>query len=122
MVSAEKRERWTKTLHYGPGPEVSIATEDLRELLAVVTAAERLAAALALVLYDAHPVFGSTSKWRGGVGGQAISPHCSITQGTPPGDEWAEHDLPSRPLREFIAEHPFDLDAAKQALKQELLR
>lgn len=86
----------------------------------VLRHAERLAAALALVLYDAHPVFGSTAKWRGGVGGRMITSHCSLTQGTPPGDEWAEHDLPSKPLREFLAEHPVDLDAVKAAVKAEL--
>jgi len=83
--------------------------------------AERLAAALALVLYDAHPTFGSTAKWHGDIGGQAITSHCALTQGAHPGGEWAEHDLPSKPLREFLNRHPFDLEAAKAVLKIELL-
>jgi len=83
--------------------------------------AERLAAALALVLYDAHPTFGTTAKWRGGIGGAAITSHCALIQGAHPGGEWAEHDLPSKPLREFLAQHPFDLEAAKAVLKVELL-
>lgn len=87
-----------------------------------MTEAERLATALALVLYDAHPTYGSTALWHGGIGGQALTSHCSIINGTPPGDGWAEHDMPSKPLREFMQAHPdFDLDAAKAAMKAELL-
>lgn len=82
--------------------------------------AERLAAALDLVLHDAHPIYGSTALWHGGIGGQALTSHCAIINGAPPGEEWSEYDLPSKPLREFIQEHPFDLSGAKEELKHEL--
>ena len=94
----------------------------LRARLAAVEAhASRLAASLALTLYDAHPVYGSTALWYGGIGGQAITAHCAIINGGPPGMEWTESDLPSMALREFIAATPgFDLDAAKAAMLADL--
>ena len=96
-------------------------TEDRpTELEAMTRHAQRLAATLDLVLHEAHPVYGSTTKWRGGIGGQAMTSHCSLTQGAPPGDEWAEWGLPSKPLREFMDAHPFALDEAKQQIKDEL--
>lgn len=90
------------------------------ELEAMTRHAQRLAAMLDLVLHEAHPVYGSTTKWLGGIGGQAMTSHCSLTQGAPPGDEWAEWGMPSKPLREFMEAHPFALGAAKQQLKDEL--
>lgn len=89
--------------------------------------ADRLAAALLLVLRDAHPIYPSTAKWHGGVGGQAITSHCSLTQGAPPGDEWAEADMPTQPLRDYLlwrqkhvgGEEP-DLAATIVTLKAEL--
>lgn len=85
--------------------------------------AQRLAATLALVLYDAHPVYGSTALWYGGIGGQAITPHCTIVGGSPPGGEWAEYDLPSKPLREFLQDYSdFNLNTAKEDMKAELLQ
>lgn len=97
-------------------------TVTLRARLAAVEAhASRLAASLALTLYDAHPVYGSTALWHGGVGGQAITAHCAIINGGPPGMEWAEGYLPSMALSEFIAATPgFDLDAAKAAMLADL--
>ena len=94
----------------------------LRAKVAAVEAhASRLAASLALTLYDAHPVYGSTALWHGGVGGQAITAHCAIINGGPPGMEWAEGYLPSMALSEFIATTPgFDLDAAKAAMLTDL--
>lgn len=94
----------------------------LRAKVAAVEAhASRLAASLALTLYDAHPVYGSTALWYGGIGGQAITAHCAIINGGPPGMEWTESDLPSMALREFIAATPgFDLDAAKAAMLADL--
>lgn len=94
--------------------------EAKRRLAAVEAHAERLAAGLALVIYDAHPTYGSTALWHGGIGGAAITSHCSIVHGPPPGDDWTQYDLPSKPLREFVAAFPFDLDATKMALKKEL--
>lgn len=89
----------------------------LRAKVAAVEAhASRLAASLALTLYDAHPVYGSTALWHGGVGVQAIT-----FNGGPPGMEWAEGYLPSMALSEFIATTPgFDLDAAKAAMLTDL--
>ena len=94
----------------------------LRAKVAAVEAhASRLAASLALTLYDAHPVYGSTALWHGGVGGQAITAHCAIINGGPPGMEWADGYLPSMALSEFIAATPgFDLDAAKAAMLTDL--
>lgn len=94
----------------------------LRAKVAEVEAlAERLAASLALVLYDAHPVYGSTTLWRGGIGGQAMTAHCAIIHGGPPGMEWTESDLPSMALREFITATPgFNLDAAKADMLTDL--
>lgn len=83
--------------------------------------AERLAAALALAIYDAHPIYGSTAGWRGGIGGQAITQGCSFID-PPPDAEWTQYDLLSGPLRDFLAETPgFDLDAAKSAMRREFL-
>lgn len=79
--------------------------------------AERLAATLLAVLHDAHPVFPSTAKWHGGLGGNAITSHCSITDGAAPGTEWAEFGLHEEPLRDFLREHPdFDIAATKNDL------
>ena len=80
---------------------------------------QRLATALALALHDAHPVYGSTAGWRGGIGGQAMTPGCSFIDPAP-GQEWTQYDLLSGPLREYLSDHPFDLDAAKEQMKAEL--
>ena len=113
-------DRSTVTTARAEATEAEVVT--LRARLAAVEAhASRLAASLALTLYDAHPVYGSTALWHGGVGGQAITAHCAIINGGPPGMEWAEGYLPSMALREFIATTPgFDLDAAKAAMLADL--
>ena len=95
-------------------------TDAEKRLAAVEAHAQRLAAGMALVIYDAHPIYGSTTLWHGGIGGAAITSHCSIVNGPPPGDDWTQYDLPSKPLREFVEAFPFDLNAAKDALKREL--
>lgn len=94
----------------------------LRAKVAAVEAlAERLAASLALVLYDAHPIYGSTALWHGGIGGQAMTAHCAIIHGGPPGMEWTESYLPSMALHEFITATPgFNLDAAKADMLTDL--
>ena len=91
---------------------------DLRAELERVTAmADNLAAALILVLHDAHPVYASTTGWRGGIGGQAMTPSCSIID-PPPDALWTQQDVPSGPAREWLAYRgDFDLDAAKERLK-----
>lgn len=81
--------------------------------------AERLATALALALYEGHPTYGSTAGWRGGVGGQAVTPGCAFID-PPPGFEFLQYDLLSTPLREFLEAHPFDLNQAKADLRAEL--
>ena len=92
-------------------------SRDVRDLLAevkrlreVVAVADRVAASLGLVLHDAHPTYGSTALWRGGVGGQALTSHCSIIDGAHPGGEWAEFDLPSHYLREWVSLRGADYD------------
>src|SRR5574338_1696060 len=54
-----------------------------------------LAAALLLVLHDAHPVYGNTAGWRGGVGGQTITRGCALVD-PPPGFGRPEYDMPSQ--------------------------
>lgn len=85
----------------------------------VIDIARRLAAALALALYEGHPVYGNTTGWRGGIGGQTITQGCSFID-PPPGVDFTQHDLLSKPLREFMQAHPFDLNQAKDALRAEL--
>jgi hypothetical protein len=82
--------------------------------------AERLAAALSLALHEGHPVYSSTAGWRGGIGGQAMTPGCAFIDPSP-GLEFTQYDLLSRPLREYLEQHPsFDLVKAKDALRAEL--
>lgn len=88
-------------------PDLIAEVKRLREVVAV---ADRVAASLGLVLHDAHPTYGSTALWRGGVGGQALTSHCSIIDGAHPGGEWAEFDLPSHYLREWVSLRGADYD------------
>jgi hypothetical protein len=82
----------------------------------------KMAAALLLMCHDAHPSYANTTGWRGGIGGQSITQGCNIID-PPPGDEWAQWDMPSMPLREWLAQHPeVDVRAEADALKAELLR
>lgn len=76
-----------------------------------------LAAALALMLYDAHPTYANTTGWRGGIGGAAMTPGCSIID-PPPNALWTQYDLLSAPLRAYLDASPgFDLEAAKERVK-----
>lgn len=84
-----------------------------------LTEAERMAAALAIAIFDAHPVYANTSGWRGGVGGAAMTTGCSIKD-PPPRDEWISMTLET-PLRDYLRDHPeFDLAAAKEAVASDL--
>ena len=84
-----------------------------------LTLEEQLVAALALALHDAHPVYGNTAGWRGGIGGQALTPSCSIIDPPPQDVGWTQGDVLSTPLRAWLAEHPeFDLEAAKESVKE----
>lgn len=110
-----------------PGAEVERLTRERDDLAAEVerlrVLGDRLAATVSLLLHDAHPVHGSTTTWRGGVGGQALTPACYIIDG-PPGSEWTQYDLPSDSLREWVAERGMDaqsLDAAKDRERTHLL-
>ena len=107
----EDREAWMRA-HGGEA-------ERLREVVAV---ADRVAASLGLVLHDAHPTYGSTALW-GGIGGQAITSHCSIVNGAHPGGEWAEFDLPSHYLREWVSLRgaDYDHDEMKATVRADLL-
>lgn len=80
-----------------------------------------LATALYLALHDAHPVYPSTAKWNGGVGGAAVTSHCSFTQGQPTGDDWVPHI--ETLLRDWLSMNPdFDLAAAAEYMKTELTK
>jgi hypothetical protein len=78
--------------------------------------ADRLAAALHTALYDAHPTYGSTAGWRGGIGGQAVTTGCASID-PPPGDTWMTQDTLSRVLRTYIDAYGPDLAAAKATLR-----
>lgn len=82
--------------------------------------AQELAATVDLLLHDAHPIYGSTTKWYGGIGGQTITSHCSITQGPHPGGEWTQYDYPSAVVRDFLQEYPFDLATTKKIIIERL--
>jgi hypothetical protein len=86
-----------------------------------LTTEEKLVAALALALYDAHPVYASTTGWHGGIGGQSITQGCSFNAPPPQDEGWTQMDVLSGPLREWLSTHPgFDLEAAKAAVKEEV--
>lgn len=80
---------------------------------------DRLAAALAVALIDAHPSYANTAGWRGGIGGSAITRGCSIID-PPPDAEETEYGL-TEVLRDYLIAHPdFDLTASRAALVAEL--
>ena len=97
--------------------------DEVDRLRAAVAVADRVAASLGLVLHDAHPTFGSTALWSGGIGGQALTSHCSIVNGAHPGGEWAEFDLPSHYLREWVSLRgdAYDHDEMKATVRADLL-
>ena len=96
---------------------------EVKRLRDVVAVADRVAASLGLVLHDAHPTYGSTALWSGGIGGQALTSHCSIINGAHPGGEWAEFDLPSHYLREWASLRgaDYDHDEMKATVRADLL-
>ena len=79
---------------------------------------DRLAASVILLAYDAHPVYANTTGWRGGIGGAAMTPGCSIIN-PPPGEIWAECDMPTSVAREWIMQRDTDHAAIKEQLKAE---
>lgn len=96
---------------------------EVDRLRAAVAVADRVAASLGLVLHDAHPTYGSTALWGGGIGGQALTSHCSIINGAHPGGEWAEFDLPSHYLRQWVSLRgdDYDHDEMKATVRADLL-
>ena len=112
-----------RRLHQGQSDHIVALRSEVERLRALVDVADRVAASLGLVLHDAHPTYGSTALWGGGIGGQAITSHCSIAHGAHPGGEWAEYDLPSHWLREWVAVRgaDYDHDAMKVAVRDGLL-
>lgn len=123
-VDRRGRDGWCET-HDDPWPcgraqeAADVLAEDVAEVTGRLEAlSDRLAAAFALVWYDAHPAYGNTAGWRGGIGGQAITWSCSVID-PPPGHEWLEADLPSGPLREWALERGARLPALKDELRRE---
>ena len=88
------------------------------KLARVEALAERLAASVLLLAHDAHPTYGNTTGWRGGIGGQTITDSCSVID-PPPGANWTQFGLPTTEARKWYQEHPFDLEATKATLKAE---
>ena len=90
----------------------------LTDLLRV---ADECAVAVVLLAEDAHPAYGNTAGWRGGIGGQAVSFGCSIID-PPPGAEWTQYALPTGPAREWFARRGWvDHIAIGNTLKQRWL-
>lgn len=84
-----------------------------------LTLEERLAATLHLMLHDTHRIYANTATWHGGIGGQAITTGCAFNDPAPD-QEIYQYDIPSSPLREFLAANPdFDLTAAAEMMRQE---
>ena len=76
-----------------------------------------LAAALYLMIYEAHRSYANTAGWRGGIGGQAITFSCGYIDPAPD-QEWTTGDMPSEPLRAFLAANPgVDIKAKAEELK-----
>ena len=123
-TDAEAMDLWWKTCEdewavpeWLPGKFLRAALATRPATTVDAEAVEDMAAALALLLYDAHPTYGSTSGWRGGIGGRAVTQGCNVVD-PPPGAEWAQYDLLSEPLRRYMGAHPgFDLTAAKARVK-----
>lgn len=94
-----------------------MSEERIAELEAIC---DELAATVVLLAHDAHPVYGSTAGWRGGIGGQAITPGCAIID-PPPGYDWTQCDLPTQPARDWLRERDVDLEAIKARLRDRWL-
>lgn len=81
----------------------------------------RLAAALNLVLNDAHVMYSSTATWHGGMGGAAMTMGCAFIDPSPK-QEWMHTAAFDQPLRELLNEvdRTFDLPAATAEFRQEM--
>lgn len=79
----------------------------------------RLAAALNIVLFDAHIIYGSTATWHGGMGGAAMTMGCAFVDPSPK-QQWMELAAFSQPLRELLEQDKeIDLKAESDKMKQE---
>ena len=83
---------------------------------AVEAAADRLAASVILLAHEAHPTYASTSGWRGGIGGQAITQGCSIID-PPPDAMWTQADMPTSEAREWVRGRDVDFASLVVQLK-----
>lgn len=83
-------------------PERVRETAEALGLTDLLRVADECAVAVVLLAEDAHPAYGNTAGWRGGIGGQAVSFGCSIID-PPPGAEWTQYALPTGPAREWFA-------------------
>lgn len=101
-----------------------LAESDLLNHIAAVTAqrdeavatADELAASVLLLAHDAHPVYANTAGWRGGIGGQAMTPSCSIVD-PPPDALWTQCDMPTEVARDWIRTRDTDWEATKKRLR-----
>jgi hypothetical protein len=110
----------TCTFCGGAGTAYAYPTALQAEVTRLTEVADRLAATVLLLAHDAHPTYGNTAGWRGGIGGAAMTTGCSIID-PPPGSDWTQFDLPTAPVRAWLSEHAFDIDAVKDELKAEWL-
>lgn len=76
--------------------------------------ARRLAAALHMALFDAHPAYGSTAGWRGGTGGQMVTTGCSVTD-PPPAQQFLADAL-VLVLRDYRDKWGADAQADREAI------
>jgi hypothetical protein len=91
--------------------------DDLRaEIERLKSLGDELAATVLLLTYDAHPVYGSTATWRGGIGGQAMTQGCSVID-PPPGAEWLQLGVTCGPVHMWLRERgELDLEKIKSEL------
>lgn len=102
-------------------PERVRETAEALGLTDLLRVADECAVAVVLLAEDAHPAYGNTAGWRGGIGGQAVSLGCSIID-PPPGAEWTQYALPTGPAREWFARRVWvDHIAIGDTLKQRWL-
>lgn len=79
----------------------------------------RLAAALNIVLFDAHVIYGSTATWHGGMGGAAMTMGCAFIDPSPK-QQWMELAGFSQPLRQLLEmDQEIDIQAESEKMKQE---
>lgn len=80
--------------------------------------ADRLAAALHYAIYGAHPAYGNTTGWRGGIGGQTVTQGCSFID--PPHGDARMTDALTDVVRQYLYAYPVDLNVMRQQLINDL--